>query len=291
MSEIQCVAPVGDRTGEGAVWSAREQALYWVDINRFLVHRLNIADGSARSFFFDEPAVALALTSDPDTLLVALGSRLILWNTATDARRDHPFQLADAPEARLNDGRPDPRGDFWVGSMKNNVLPNGEGGEVAKGFGKLFRIRAGDTRVFRDNLGISNTLCWSPDRTKFYFGDTMENEIRVYDYDMESGDISNERPFFSGFDRGYPDGSAMDSDGYLWNCRYGGGCIVRVAPDGAIDRIVDMPVSNITTCTFGGQDLKTLYITTAIQVGERLAGSLFSTDVEVPGQAENQVAL
>ena len=104
------------------------------------------------------------------------------------------------------------------------------------------------------------------------------------------GEIGPGVPFFGGFDRGLPDGSAMDSQGYLWNCRYGGGCVVRVAPDGRIDRIIEMPVTNITTCTFGGPDLTTLYVTTAAngEAVERLGGSLFSIETGVPGLAEHR---
>lgn len=93
------------------------------------------------------------------------------------------------------------------------------------------------------------------------------------------------------FPRGSPDGSTVDADGYLWNCRYYGGCIVRVAPDGKIDRVIEMPTQNITTCTFGGADLKTLYVTTAslsTQPGDRLAGSLFAIQTSVQGQPENR---
>ena len=102
---------------------------------------------------------------------------------------------------------------------------------------------------------------------------------------------SNEHPFFQGFSRGLPDGSTVDSEGYLWNCRFNGNCIVRVTPDGKIDRLVEMPVKNITTCTFGGTDLKTLFVTTAsaeAPPGDRLAGSLFSIQTNVTGQPENQ---
>jgi sugar lactone lactonase YvrE len=176
--------------------------------------------------------------------------------------------------------------------MKNNVLANGESGEVGPGMGTLFRVATdGTVSVWREKLGISNTLCWSPDGTRFYFGDTLANEIMVYDVDSASGDISNERTFFAGFDRGLPDGSAMDAEGYLWNCRFGGGCIVRVAPDGSIDRVVDMPVKNITTCTFGGPGLRTLFVTTASAdraVGDRLAGSLFALEPGVAGLPENR---
>lgn len=285
--QVRCLVPAGDKCGEGALWAADEGAVYWVDINRFLIHR---HDGALRSWFFDEPVVALSLTTEAGRFLVALGSRLIFWWPATDRRADAGFALPGAPRVRLNDGRSDPDGNFWVGSMKNNVLPDGEMGEVAKGEGVLYRIDpAGKVTEWRRGLGISNTLCWSPDGRLFYFGDTLENEIRAYDY--AKGEISGERVHFAGFDRGLPDGSAMDSAGFLWNCRFGGGCIVRVAPDGTVDRVIEMPVQNITTCVFGGADLKTLFITTAAAgapPGNRLAGSLFALDAPVPGLPENR---
>ena len=291
-SAVRCLVPSGDKCGEGAVWSADEGAVYWVDINRFLAHRYDLASASLKSWFFDEPVVALSLTTTPGQMLVALASKLIHWWPATDQRSDFGFSLPGAPRVRFNDARSDPAGNFWAGSMKNNVLPDGELGEAGRGEGVLYRVDpAGAVTEWRRGMGISNTLCWSPDARHFYFADTLENEIRVYDYDKSTGAISNERVFFSGFDRGLPDGSAMDSAGYLWNCRFSGGCIVRIAPDGLVDRIVDMPVQNITTCAFGGADLKTLFITTASIVsppGNRLAGSLFALDVEVPGMSENK---
>ena len=161
--------------------------------------------------------------------------------------------LGGWPELRFNDGRSDPLGAFWIGSMGNNVCPNGEGLPVVDGRGTLYRYRhGGPMEEIETDIGIPNTLCWSPDRRHFYFGDTLKNEIRVYDYDIETGEIGPGRPFFAGFERGLPDGSAMDGEGYLWNCRYDGGCVVRVAPDGSIDRVIDIPAGNVTTCTFGG---------------------------------------
>jgi sugar lactone lactonase YvrE len=179
--------------------------------------------------------------------------------------------------------------------MRNNVHPDGSSGEVGGQDGILVRIDPnGRASCFREKIGISNTLAWSPDQTHFYFGDTLANVIWVYDYDASTGAISNERPFLEGFGRGYPDGSAVDSEGYLWNCRFFGNCIVRVAPDGKIDRVVEMPVKNITTCTFGGADLQTLFVTTASAEaprGDRLAGSLFAIRTDVKGQPENRFSL
>ncbi|MGC6453443.1 MAG: SMP-30/gluconolactonase/LRE family protein [Candidatus Puniceispirillaceae bacterium] len=287
--EPVCVAPTGDICGEAATWDAATGRLYWTDINRFLLHVHDPAAGTTRTHMFDEPVVALSLTSRAGRLLVALGSGLILFNPDTGTREDLAARLAGWPEQRLNDGRSDPRGSFWVGSMANNVAADGVPLPVRDGEGTLYRHDHGGGMVaVETGIGISNTLCWSPDRRHFYFGDTLKNEIRIYPYDMQNGDIGTGTAFFAGFDRGLPDGSAMDSDGYLWNCRFGGGCIVRVAPDGSVDRVIEMPVSNITTCTFGGPDLKTLYVTTAAAEGiERLAGSLFAISVEVAGMEEN----
>lgn len=285
-----CAAATGDVCGEGAVWHAEHEALYWTDINRFLVHRLSPKDQCVRTWFFEEPVTAVALTDRPEVLVVVLGSCVILWEPDTDIRRSPVFRLAGWPKVRLNDARPDPRGSLWLGSMRNNVNPDGSSGEAGGRDGALFRLDPnGEVKIWRQDIGIANTLAWSPDHRHFYFGDTPANTIWMYDYDSETGVIANERPFFKNFARGLPDGSTVDSDGYLWNCRFFGGCIVRVAADGKIDRIVEMPVKNITTCTFGGPNRKTLYVTTArieAPAGDRLAGSLYAIATDVAGQPE-----
>ncbi len=287
---LRCVAPTGDVCGEGAVWDAAGQRLYWTDINRFLIHAWDAADGAVRSWFLDEPAVALSLTDRPGVLLAALASRLILWTPADDGRAPLGPGLPGWPEVRFNDGRPDPLGRLVIGTMGNNVGPEGEPGEVEPGRGKLYRFGADHGFVeLEQGIGIANTVCWSPDGRVFYFADTMANEIRAYGFDPASGTIGPSRRFFAGFGRGSPDGSAVDSEGYLWNCRYGGGCVVRVSPEGEVERVIEMPCGNVTTCTFGGADLRTLFITTAAAgrgPAERLAGSLFALEAPVPGLPE-----
>lgn len=291
----ECVAATGDTCGEGAVWSAEEAAVYWTDINRFLIHRLDVADRSVRTWLFDEPVVALALSTETGRWLVALGSRLIWWWPADDRRVDHGFRLAGAPHARLNDGRPDHLGNFWVGSMRNNVLPDGEAGEAGGTEGRMHRIAPdGSVTEHITGIGISNTLCWSPDRRTFYTADTLANVVWAFDFDPVAGTLGARRDHLAGFARGLPDGSAIDAEGFLWNCRFSGHCIVRVAPGGRIDRVVEMPVHNITTATFGGPDLKTLYVTSAAarrHPGERLAGSLWALRCSVPGLPENRVQI
>jgi sugar lactone lactonase YvrE len=292
ISKPICVAPTGDVCGEGVVWHAAHSAAYWTDINRFLIHRYTPADHGVRSWFFEEPVTALTLTDRDDTLAVILGSQVILWEPHSDRRSQPVFRLDQWPRIRLNDARADPRGSLWIGSMRNNVNPDGSAGAVGGKDGVLYRLDS-DNSVTQwcCNLGIANTLAWSPDGRQFYFGDTLENIVWVYDYDPSSGAVANRRPFFPGFSKGYPDGSCVDAEGYLWNCRFYGGCIVRVSPDGHIDTVIEMPVQNITTCTFGGPERKTLYVTTAsveAPRSDRLAGGLFAIETDVEGQCENR---
>jgi sugar lactone lactonase YvrE len=295
ISEPVCVAPTGDVCGEGVVWHAVHAAAYWTDINRFLIHRFTPADECVRTWFFDEPVTSLTLTDRDDTLAVVLGSQVILWEPSSDRRSEPVYQLDQWPKVRLNDARADPRGSLWMGSMRNNVNPDGSPGAAGGRDGVLYRLdpNAAVTQ-WCCNIGISNTLAWSPDGRRFYFGDTLDNVVWVHDYDSATGSIQDRQPFLQNFPRGLPDGSCVDAEGYLWNCRFFAGCIVRVAPDGQIDRVVEMPVQNITTCTFGGADRKTLYITTArieAPACDRLAGGLFAIRTDTQGQPENRFAI
>ncbi len=283
---VRCVAPVGDWCGEGVLWHSDEQAVYWTDINRFLVHRWNSESNAVRSWFFDEPVTTVVRTSRPQVLLLVIGSGTLFWEPATDTRRPGPFRLPGWPEVRCNDAAADPAGALWVGSMRNNVRVDGTAGEAGGKDGKLFRvIGTGDADVRQQEIGIANTLVWSPDGATLYFGDSLANALWKFSYNGRSGLIADKQRFFCDFERGSPDGSAIDRDGYVWNCRYGGACIVRVAPSGEVDRVVELPVSNATNCTFGGPSMSTLFITTAAikMPSERLAGSLFALETEVAG--------
>ena len=295
ISEPVCIAPAGDVCGEGVVWHAAHGAAYWTDINRFLVHRFTPADQCVRTWFFDEPVTALTLTDRDNTLAVILGSRVVLWEPQSNRRSEPVYRLDGWPQVRLNDARADRRGSLWMGSMRNNVNTDGSAGSAGGRDGALFRLDP-DASVTQwgCDIGISNTVAWSPDGRRFYFGDTLDNVIWVYDYDLGTGAIGNRRSFLQGYPRGLPDGSCVDAQGYLWNCRFFGGCIVRVAPDGQIDRVVEMPVQNVTTCTFGGADGTTLYVTTATIEApphDRLAGGLFAIRTEMQGQPENRFAV
>ena len=286
--EIRCVAPVGDRCGEGVVWHAKEEAVYWSDINRFLIHKLDTATEAVTTWQFEEPVTALVLTDRDDIMTVVFASKVMLWRLSDHQLGDVVFRLSTSPAMRCNDARADPRGSLWVGTMKNNVGNHGEDISAVFESGVLYRIDPDRTVTeWKTDVGISNTLAWSPDKAVFYFADSVANAIYAYDYDFSQGTIRGERPFLEGLKLGLPDGSAIDSEGCLWNARYGAGCILCVARDGSTKEQLMLPVKRPTTCTFGGRDLKTLYITSAASE-ERFAGGLFAVDVSVPGLPENR---
>jgi sugar lactone lactonase YvrE len=282
-----CVVEARNVVGESPLWDPSAGVVYWTDVNGFRIQRYRPPTGEVTTWRFDEPVTTLSLTTDPARLLVALGSRLILWNPATDARVPLARPEPRTPYNRLNDGATDPNGVFWIGSMRNNVAVDGAHQDVSGTTGSLYRVAGdGQVSVWDTGYGITNTVAWSPDGKTFYCGCSVANVIYAYDYDVPAASLSNRRPFVADLKRGVPDGSAVDSQGFLWNCRYGGHCIVRVAPDGTIDGIVEMPVSNVTNCAFGGDDLRTLYVTTAsLHIGpdEPLAGALFALPTEVAG--------
>jgi sugar lactone lactonase YvrE len=289
------VVPAGDACGEGVLWDRDSQSIYWTDINRFLVHRYSLPEDTVKTWFFSEPVTCVLRTNRKGTLCLSIGSGLVLWEPAGDTPHVKLFALPGWPFVRCNDAGVDPGGRAWVGSMRNNVKEDGAPGEAGGEDGVLYRLDGtGAASECRRQLGISNTLLWSPDRTRFYFGDTLKNCIWSYEYDLATGNIRGEQPFLQGFERGSPDGSAMDTDGYVWNCRYGGGCIVRVAPDGTIDRVIEMPVIRPTNCTFGGPGGNVLYVTSASPepgLWERFGGGLFALETDVTGVPEIEFKL
>ena len=283
--------------GEGPHFDTQTGHLYWVDIVACQAWRMNTADRTAIHWEFDTP-ISAVVPRVGGGLMVALSRRLEFFDPATGVRA-----LFSAPEAgiignRSNEARVDPTGRFWLGTMQNNIGPNREDLPITKSTGGLYRIDGdGSFTKLVSDIGVSNTLCWDEKRKRLYFADTTARTIRVFDWDAESGHISNPRVFAAKHPRGFPDGSALDAEGYLWNCRWAGSCIIRYAPDGSVDRIVDVPVTNPTSCVFGGPDLRTLYITSAYQgmsdakrAANPLEGALLVANADVPGQPCTRLA-
>ncbi|TIO84713.1 MAG: SMP-30/gluconolactonase/LRE family protein, partial [Mesorhizobium sp.] len=183
---------------------------------------------------------------------------------------DGPFRTLamiedDRPGTRLNEGVVAPDGSFWVGTMANNIGPDDAPVPIASDEGRLYRVgREGNvTPLSEDRFGITNTMVWLPDG-RFVTADTTKNALYSYDWDKKAGRLGRALPFFTGFERGLPDGSCLDAEGYIWNCRVvGGSCLARIAPDGKLDRIAELPCSWPTSCAFGGPGLDTLFVTSA----------------------------
>lgn len=284
---MNCIAATGDVCGEGVVWHPEEASVYWTDINRSLLHRYALRDSSIETWQFDQPVTAVTLTQDPEQLLIVLGGKIILWNTRIHKCTATIFELPSWPAVRCNDARVGPDGALWFGTMQNNVRSDGGSMPITESLGELLSLDVnGRTQIWHTDIGITNTMVWSPAGDRMFYGDTLRNLIYACEFDHSAGPISQPVTFAKDFPRGLPDGSTIDSEGYLWNCRYGGSSIVRFAPDGSVAEVVETPVKNPTTCTFGGADLRTLYITSAIapdtSEGE-LGGALFSMQVEVAG--------
>jgi len=285
-AEIHCLAATGDICGEGCVWHPQQNAVFWTDINRGLLHRLQIENGHVETWRFDQPVTAAVLTSDTELLALILGGRIVLWDIRAHRETDVLFRLPEWPAVRCNDARVDPAGILWFGTMQNNVRSDGTTMEITEWRGALYSLAAsGEVKKWHSGFGISNTFAWSPNGETMYFADTLANTIYCSRFDPIHSRLEGREIFFRDFQRGLPDGSTMDAEGYLWNCRYGGSCIVRIAPDGTVARIIETPVINPTTCTFVADTKGTLVFTSAGHAVPRggLAESLFAFEGGVQG--------
>ncbi len=262
--DVSCVVDSRNTIGEGAFWCPEEQAVYWLDVlMASSIHRFDPATKQHSSWPVPEMVTAMAKRRD-GTLLVASENGLNVFDPGSGDYRRLAEIEPHLPGNRSNDGAPDARGRFWIGTMQNNLGPDGEGIPIEAPVGSLWRVEAGKPPVaVMDDLNITNGVAWSPDWTKLYVVDSMLDRIYVSDFDLEAGTAGPRRIFNDADDLATPDGNAVDSEGFLWSARWGGHCVARISPDGAVDRIVPIPASLVTSCAFGGPDLDTLYITTA----------------------------
>jgi sugar lactone lactonase YvrE len=277
--------------GECPVWHAVEKALYWVDVNGFTVHRLHPASGKHSAWRMASEPSAIAVDTD-NNLVVATRNGFVYLHTSSGAIDDMVAAPYDPKIQRFNDGRVDPAGRFWVGTLY-------EPRDEAKA--EMHVLDKGALRLaWAGGMTNSNGLAWTPDGKTMFHADTTSHRIDAYDYDVATGTPSNRRNLVTfeadkttGTYGGRPDGAAVDSEGNYWIAMYEGGRILKLTPGGELLQQIDLPVRCPTAVAFGGADLRTLYVTSASggRPDEELArypnsGKVLAFAVDVAGLAQ-----
>jgi L-arabinonolactonase len=280
--ECEIVVDAANELGEGVLWSPAHGEVQWTDIfgRRFWAH--SPSGGQTRSVPLPDRLACFAPLVGP-SILAGFAGGLEAFDLESGARRLIAAIEQDRPTTRVNDGRLDRRGRLVFGTMDEDP-------EGARPLGQIWSFGGGGARVLASGVRIANSIAFSPDGRRMYFADTPEKRIRLYDYDLDSGVLSGERVFATVEGPGFPDGSTVDADGCLWNAEWGGGRVVRYAPDGRVLRVLPLPASQVTCCAFGGEGLNRLFVTTArtgldptALAAEPHAGALFAFDVGVSG--------
>lgn len=243
--------------GESPLWDVAAQALWWVDIRAPAIHRWSPADDAHRRWLM--PALVGSIVRRAQGgLLVGLQTGFHNFDPASGALELVAHPETELPKNRPNDAKCDRAGRFWCGTMEDY-------GATARG--TLYRM-AGDHRLeaIDGPFSVPNSLAFTADGRRMFFTDTRQGDIMVFDYDDATGTRSNPRVLLPADGApGRPDGACVDGAGCLWSARYGGGAVVRVTPAGKLDRVIELPTTQPTSCAFGGTRLDELYITTAAQ--------------------------
>ena len=262
---------------ECPTWHAAEQRLYWVDVPRARLHAWRLETGERQAWDLPEKASALAFTEAGDVLLTPA------WGFARWRRGEKGWVPVAAPERdgpnRFNDGAVDPRGRFWACTLNEAKEPTNH----------LYRLAPGEEPVRVDGgFRAGNGIAWSPDGHTMYVVDSGRGAIVAYAFDPATGAVANRRDWAHFGPEGVPDGVAVDVEGSVWCALWGGGRVVRLAPDGRVIRQERLPATHPTSCTFVGPGLQTLAVTSAARSSERAGrhgGDVFLHDVAVPGLA------
>lgn len=276
---------------EGPIWDDRLCRLYWVDITAGCVHWLDTGAASRSTWCIGGTLSFVALTKDPERLIAGHNSSLIALKLTTREVAPIAKLEPDGDPLRCNDGKCDPTGRLWAGTMR-------WGGDAKSG--SLYALDAGGQPARKvTGLAIANGLAWHADRREMYFVDSPTGRIDRFDWDAGTGRIARKSPLAEyGADEGSPDGLTIDAEGQLWVAFWGAGCVRRV--DGVTGQTlarIELPVTHVTSCTFGGPGWSTLFITTAaaeLTTAERaaqpLAGSVFVVETGVRGLPADRFA-
>lgn len=276
---VEVVVATGAEIGEGPVWDARSSRLVWIDILGRRIHLTDTGSGATEEIEVPLHVGAVALRAAGGFVAALQDGFWVVGDGP--ARRITTIPEAE-PGLRFNDGKCDPDGRFWAGTMAY---------DEARGAAALYRLGS-DGRATRvlDGVTISNGLAWSPDGNTMYYIDTPTQRIDAFSYVPSTGEIKERRTVIRiPPEVGAPDGMTIDAEGGLWVALWGGGSVRRYL-DGRLDQVIEMPVSRPTSCAFGGVDLDELYVTSAskgLSVEERraqpLAGALFRVRPGVRG--------
>jgi sugar lactone lactonase YvrE len=268
MTDIRTVFDGTNMLGEGPLWDVVEQRLYWIDSMNGLIFRAT-ADGRELERWTLPSNIGSLAIRKKGGAVVALESGLNLFDFKTGKAEliAHPEDGKD--HVRLNDGKVDRQGRFIVGSLDMAMFSPSPPAEAR---GRLYRLDTDlSLHVLDTNIGCANGPCWSPDDRTFYFADTFAGKIWAYDWDAKTGTPSNRRSFTDTIQPGLPDGATVDVEGYYWNAFNGTGAghgeVRRYAPDGTVDRRIELPSLKVTSLIFGGPELDILYVTSMAMNG------------------------
>ena len=292
--DVRVAVALHSELGESPMWHPREQRLYWCDIAGKRLNRHDAKRGVVDHWEFDSEPASCAPCLD-GTLLLAMRDGLWRFDPARGERTRLAAPPYDPAKERFNDGKCDPHGRFWVGTIYEPRDP---------ALAALYCWDRGELQRKADGITVSNGLAWSPDGRTMYWSDTKAHTVHALDFDLASGSLSNRR-VFAGFAPkragqdlalygGRPDGAAVDAEGAYWVAMFEGQRVLRLSPDGQVLREVRLPVRCPTMPCFGDADLRTLYITTSREkrppaelAAQPLAGCVLSLRVDVPGLPVN----
>jgi xylono-1,5-lactonase len=282
LGQARLVWAAGAKLGEGATWDEHGARLWWVDIRSRRLHRMDEAGGDRRSWDLPQEPGCLALTGEPARMILGLRTGVFAFDPETS--RLEPLAAPEGHSAahRLNDGKVDPSGRFWFGTMHDDELPAEGALHVLDWPQRAMRIDAPYT--------VPNGPAFSPDGRVMYCADSPTRII--YAFQLEGGMARKQEFLRFTNEEGYPDGMTVDAEGCLWVAHWGGGCVSRFAPDGRRLGRIEIPTGKVTSCTFGGADLRTMFITTAGGSGvpeEGTAGGIFVARTAVAGLPAGRV--
>lgn len=284
MAEAKLILDAKATLGEGPIWDVRESVLWWIDINECRLHRFDPATGNNETYDIGQ-RVGTVVPRTSGGLMLAVQNGFASYDPTTQDLEIIADPEADLPQNRFNDGKCNPAGQFWAGTLE--LVEEDMTAGTLYCLYPDFRV---ESRV--PDVGISNGIVWTSDKTKMYFIDSPTRRVDAFDYDNETGEISNRRTAIAlpeGI--GFPDGMTIDSEDKLWVALWAGWGVARFDPTtGELLEKIDVQASQVTACAFGGPELKDLYITTARRdlMGDALsdqphAGGLFHVALDVAG--------